>query len=119
MTILYPNGTVVEAILLSYQDDALRAAAPDSDDVLTFTRVHGVWISEEIEPVTIQFEWQRHGMSQVVAEADCVCSKALASRLISHLLGNSERDELAANPLYILTAEGLRVGIGHDQLRPS
>jgi hypothetical protein len=79
MTITYPDGTVVETILFSHRDDAIRAAAPGSDEALAFTCLNDVWISEDIEPVTIQFAWQRRGLPHVVVEADCVCSKALAS----------------------------------------
>ena len=119
MTIKYPDGTEVEAIVLSHRDDALRAAAPDSDEVLAFTRLNGVWISEDIEPVPMQFAWQRRGLPHVVDEVDCVCSKALASRLISHLLGASEPDASRSNPVYVFSLDGQRMRIGLDQLRLS
>jgi len=34
MTIIYPNGPVLEAILLSHEENQIRATAPGCDDVL-------------------------------------------------------------------------------------
>ena len=59
MTINYSNGTALEALVLSHDDHEIRAIAPGGEDALAFTRVHGTWISKELEPVTISFEWQR------------------------------------------------------------
>src|SRR5674476_1370420 len=53
VTITYPNGTVLEAIVLSHEENEIRAIAAGCDDVLAFTRIHGTWISEEVEPVAI------------------------------------------------------------------
>jgi hypothetical protein len=93
MTITYANGTVLKAIVLSHGEHEIRAVAGGRDDVLVFTRIHGTWISEEIEPVTIEFEWQRHGSSHTCSVDDCVCPKELAARLIATLLGGCEREE--------------------------
>jgi hypothetical protein len=86
VTITYSDGTVLKAIVLSHEEDEIRAIAAGCDDVLAFTRIHDTWISEEIEPVSIEFEWQRQGAVKVLDEVDCICSKKLASRLISMLL---------------------------------
>ena len=97
MTITYPNGTLLKAIVLSHEEDEIRAIAAGCDDVLTFTRFHGTWLSEEIEPVSIEFEWHRRGASPALSEDDCVCTKELAARLVQTLLGACERDEAAAD----------------------
>ena len=55
MTITYPNGTVLPAVVLSRGEEEIRAIAPGCDDVLVFTRIRGTWVSEELEPVTIEF----------------------------------------------------------------
>ena len=47
MTITYPNGTVLEAIMLSHEENEIRAIAAGCGDVLAFTRIHGTWISEK------------------------------------------------------------------------
>jgi len=59
VTITYLDGTVLEAIVLSHEDDEIRAMVAGWSDVLAYTRVHGTWISEETEPVAIEFAWQR------------------------------------------------------------
>ena len=49
-------------------------------------------VSEEIQPVTIEFNRQRRLASHICSETDCVCPKELAARLISTLLGGGEGD---------------------------
>ena len=85
MTITYLNGTVLEAIVQSHEENAIRAIAAGCEDVLVFTCIHGTWISEELEPVAIEFAWQRRGTSPSPSEDACVCPKALAARLIQSL----------------------------------
>jgi hypothetical protein len=111
VTITYLNGTTLKAIPLAYDQNVIRAVAPGGDDVLVFTRIHGTWISEEIEPVTIGFEWQRRVATPVPDEADCICSKELAAHLIQALLSGDERDEAGANSLYAFGPEGTRAAI--------
>ena len=94
VTITYPNGTVLEAIALSHDEHAIRAIAAGCADVLAFTCIHGTWITEDLEPVAIEFAWQRRGTSPSTSEDDCVCPKKLAARLIAMLLSGSERGSL-------------------------
>jgi hypothetical protein len=86
---------------------------PGCEDPIELTEISGVWISEDCEPVQVQFAWQKKTRAQVVSEAGCICSHELASRLI-HLLWNGA-DELemanAAPGTVPPTAErGARVG---------
>jgi hypothetical protein len=111
VTITYPDGTVLQAIVLSHEEHAIRAIAAGCDDVLAFTSIHGTWISEEIEAVAIEFEWQRRRTSPAISEDDCVCPKELAARLIQTLLAGGERDEVVADTLYVFNPEGRRVAI--------
>lgn len=106
MTITYSNGTVLKAIVLSHEDHTIRAIAPSCEDVLAFTCIHGTWISEEIEPVTIVFEWQRRGAIPAFSEDDCVCPKELATRLIQMLFGGGEPDEATGEALYVFSPAG-------------
>src|ERR1035438_2032788 len=85
MIIRYADGRTHEAVLLSHTDNTLRVAAEDTDDVQVFSDINGTWVSEDCEPVRIDFEWQRHSREEVIAEADCICPKELAARLM-HLL---------------------------------
>jgi hypothetical protein len=111
MTITYSNGTVLEAIVLAHEEEALRVAVAGDGDVRTFRRIHGVWISEECEPVAVEFAWERHGAANVPDEVDCICPKKLASRLISMLLAGTDEDDLLEDALYVLSAEGNRVNL--------
>jgi hypothetical protein len=85
MTIKYANGNVAEAMLLSRTDTTIRVAMAGADDVGEFSYINGTWVSDDCEPVLIEFAWQRHDRQETVREADCCCSRELAARLI-HLL---------------------------------
>jgi hypothetical protein len=108
MTITYPNGNVLNAIVLAHEDHEVRAVAAGWNDVLVCTRIHDTWLSEDWEPVTLGFEWQRGGTTPAGSEDDCICPKELAARLISTLAGASERDEADMNTLYGFSPEGTR-----------
>ena len=109
MTITYANGTILKAIVLSHEEDEIRAIASSCDDVLVFSRIHGTWISGEIEPVAIEFAWERRGTLSSTSEDDYVCPKNLASRLIAMLLSGSERDEAGMDTLFVPGVTGNRV----------
>jgi hypothetical protein len=117
VTITYPDGTALEAIVLSHEENEIRAIAAGCDDVLAFTRIHGTWISEEIEPVAIEFAWQRRQKSPVTSEDDCVCPKELAARLIQSLFRGCEPKEAGSDALYMFSAEGNRVAISLSELQ--
>jgi hypothetical protein len=118
VTITYPNGTVLEAIVLSHEENEIRAIATGCDDVLAFTRIHGTWISEEIEPVAIEFVWQRRRKSPVTSEDDCVCPKELAARLIESLFRGCEPKEAVADPVHVFSPEGRRAAIHLTEPQP-
>jgi len=52
MLIKYASGLVQEGILISIQGDRLRVAPKNSDDLVEFKFVEGIWLSEDCEPVT-------------------------------------------------------------------
>ena len=111
MTITYPDGNIVEALLLLRGNETLRAAAPAYDDVLTFTRMGGTWKSEAGEPVKIQFAWERRVNALTPIETECVCSKMLASRLLQLLALCSAGPEWIDGMEYVFSAAGDRVRI--------
>jgi len=98
MTIRYADGTSQEGILLARNENRMRVALKDGTDVAEFTEVNGVWISETCDPVEIEFAWQRKSKQAAVTEADCICSKELAAKLI-HLLFSGEPAEDPQAPL--------------------
>ncbi len=102
MTIQYLDGKALEAVLLSRTETTIRAAIENGDDVMEFSNINGVWVSEDCEPVRIVFAWQRRKFTKTISEAECVCSGDLAGRLI-HLLFSGEaltaaRRDLAPSP---------------------
>lgn len=111
MTITYANGTILKAIVLANEEHMIRAIAAGSDDVLAFTHISGTWVSEELEPVDIEFEWQRCGAALVLSEDDCVCSQKLAAHLVQTLFAGSEAQIAGEEPLYLSSPEGICVAI--------
>jgi len=99
MTIRYSDGRTYEAVLLSRTENTLRVAAKNTDDVQSFTDINGTWVSEDCEPVRIDFEWQRRSREEVVSEADCICPQDLASRLLYLLFSGTDEDGLKADAL--------------------
>src|ERR1035441_9086841 len=99
MTIRYADGRLHEAVLLSRTDNTLRVAAKNTDDVQMFTDIGGTWVSEDCEPVRIDFEWQRHSGEGTVAAEDCVCAPELASRLLYLLFSGCDEDGVKAQSL--------------------
>jgi hypothetical protein len=104
MTITYPNGETLQALLLSRGEDTLRTAIAGGDDVRIFKLIHDQWISEEWEPVQIDFAWSRCGSSNVPSEADCICPKDLASRLMSMLFSGPGGDDALDDILWVFSA---------------
>ena len=70
----------------------MRVALEQHEDVVVLTRVHDVWVSDECEPVQVDFEWARPAKEPEAREEDCICSPALAAHLI-HLLYTGDEEE--------------------------
>lgn len=106
MTITFRHMKPFTAILLSRTEDTLRVAVPGEDDTLVFQCVNGTWISENCEPVCIEFEWQRKKRVNAPAEAECICNEQLAAALIDPLYC-LENDELEEQLLHAFAPEVL------------
>jgi hypothetical protein len=96
MIITYQNGRTIEGIILSEDHSAMRIAVTGSDDVVELVNLSGHWISEDSQPVQIQSSWDRSPRKEMVSEADCICPKETAARLIHLLLSGSNEHELEA-----------------------
>jgi hypothetical protein len=118
VTITYLNGTVCKATVLSHADDEIRAITPGCDEILAFTRIRGTWISEELEPVAIEFEWQRTGQSPATSERDCICPKDLAAHLLQTLRAGCEPPTKGREALFACNPAGRRIAIRRDELQP-
>jgi hypothetical protein len=95
MTIHYNNGISTDALLLALDKNTLRAAVPGEPDTIEFTRINGVWVSEDCEPARIEFAWERKTPQPELTEADCICSPELAARLIHMLLAGEDEPDAA------------------------
>jgi hypothetical protein len=54
--ITYNNGRVLQGIVLALGDRRVRVAIKDSDDAVEYRLVNQVWVSEDCEVVTIDFD---------------------------------------------------------------
>lgn len=120
MTIAYPDGTAIEAIVLSHEENEIRAIAGGCDDVLAFNCIYGTWFSEENEPVVIEFAWQRRRASTATSEEDCICPKELAARLLRALFrgGNGEEPEaVVADTFDVFSAQGSHIANHRSELK--
>jgi len=91
MYLIYADGSTTEAFLLARTENTMRVAIPGSDDPLDLTEIHGTWVTENCDPVRVQFAWQGKTRDQILTEADCICSHDLAARLL-HLLWNADEE---------------------------
>ena len=86
----------MEGVTLARTANTMRVAIKGGDDAVEFIKVHGTWISEDCEPVTMEYG-SRPNAPTTLSEADCICSRTLAAVLIDLLLTNSAEDEWAAH----------------------
>jgi hypothetical protein len=100
MTFRYSSGKTLEGLVLSQHGSSIHAAVQGCDDVLIFTAVNGMWVSEDGESVELVPAWAGQPDKEVVSESDCICPKELAAILIQSLRGADETqdDEDATNP---------------------
>lgn len=96
MVLIYTDGSRTEGILLARTENTIRVAIPGSDDPLELTDVHGTWVTEDCEPVQVEFAWQKKTREQILSEADCICSHDLAARLLHLLWSGDDEDHLKA-----------------------
>ena len=101
MFLTYANGSRTEAFLLARTENKIRVAIPGSDDPLELTDIRGTWVTEDCEPVCVEFAWEKKTREQILTEADCICSHDLAARLI-HLLWNGDEDDASQSNQTIL-----------------
>jgi hypothetical protein len=85
MKITDSRGRVLEAAMLAQTDDIIRVVIEGANDVTELRKLNAVWVSEDYEPVNIQFAWEKNNHISTISEADCCCPHELAASLI-HLL---------------------------------
>jgi hypothetical protein len=95
MLIVFSDGSKREARICQQTESTVRVAVQGACDLMDFTCIRGQWVSENCEPVVIEFAWQR-AKREVVTEADCICSQELASYLIESLWRGEASDAVTA-----------------------
>jgi hypothetical protein len=98
MIIRYSNGQEFEAALLIQTENQMRIVLQGYEDVLELQRINGTWITDECEPVQVEFAWTRQSLLDTIQEDDCICSPELAAKLL-HLLFAGEDEPTAKNPV--------------------
>jgi hypothetical protein len=98
MTIRYMNGPAYDAVLLAQTETTLRAALRGSEDVVELKRIADTWVTEDCEPVQVDFAWSRARAAKEITEAECICSHELAAHLI-HLLYAGEEETAKVAPM--------------------
>jgi hypothetical protein len=87
-----------DAVLLMRTETMLRVALHGGDDVLELKQIAGVWVTEDCEPVLVDFAWSRLRAAEPVTEEDCICPHDLAARLIHLLYAGDEEPAANAAP---------------------
>jgi hypothetical protein len=108
VTIRRRDEEPVEGVVLTRTEYKMRVAVKDADDAAVFVCVDGTWISEDCEPVEICFDWHRHKANEPISEANCICPKELAARLIHSLVSGEDVEsemEMPAAPTVNVTAD--------------
>jgi len=91
MTIHRTDGNFIEAALLARYEHAVRVAVRGGDDAVEFQEWNGTWISEDCEPVRIDFEWDERAGEPLSQECALLCSPERARRVIG-VLRDGRRD---------------------------
>ena len=91
MKIRYQSGEEKQAVTLSRTETTMRVAIPDTEDVLELSKLSGIWVTGDCEPVTIEYP-SRRPSSGAITEEDCICPTGLAAHLIHLLFTDSSED---------------------------
>lgn len=106
MVVKYPDGRMVEGLLLSQQESSMRVALEGNQDAAEFFKLQNNWVSEHLEPVEVSFEWQRTpAPAPLPADHEFICSPDLAAQLIRMLDTDSSKDEPA--PKYMTAGDSV------------
>jgi hypothetical protein len=102
MTVRFQTGLVKKALVLARGENVIRVAMEHADDSTEISKLNGVWITQDCEPVVLGHlsddPWPD--------ESDCICPPLIASQLIrllysgsdEHRLGYSAEEEHTASP---------------------
>jgi hypothetical protein len=55
MILRYTNGSNFQGVILFRTESTIRVAQQGSEDVVEFTRLNGMWVSDDLEPAWIEY----------------------------------------------------------------
>jgi hypothetical protein len=111
MNIRFNNGTNRAAALLTRTPEVVRVAYEGSDDATELRLLNGTWVTDDCEPVRVEFAWDAPSSRGEVREADCICPPELAAQLVQLLYTGSE-EEAELPPAGALPGTGLFLSAG-------
>jgi len=97
MTIYRADGNRIEAALLARYQHAVRVAVRDGDDAVEFKEWNGTWISEDCEPVWIDFDGDERAREPLSQECGLLCPPEPVRRAIG-VLRRDRRNDCEASP---------------------
>ena len=106
VTISNTGGRVLQGLILSRTGTTMRVAVNGFEDAEQFTCVKGTWISENCEPVEIQFEWRRHALTEPISDAGSRCSEEMANRFVHVVVSGGEAECKREVPMLRASAVG-------------
>lgn len=92
MIIRYRNGYTVEGLLLARTHDTMRVAIPGVDDTVEFQRINEWWVSDDCEPVYVEFDSADKGEEPPLGLEYRVCSREVGAHLLDRLFYGEEVD---------------------------
>src|SRR5690242_3632935 len=77
MWITFLDGQIREAVIFSQNNQTLRVATEQSEDLLDLTCISGQWVTENCEPVQVEFAWDRRRPAAAITMEECICPPAV------------------------------------------
>jgi hypothetical protein len=88
MRLRYQNGKVIEGVTLSRTGQRMRIAVSGGEDAMELTNVHGIWVSDDCEPVTLEIGMTLNPVENY-SDDYFICPQELASHLVQLLFSDS------------------------------
>jgi hypothetical protein len=100
MTLRYNSGLTFDAVLLSREETRMRVCLKGSDDVLELNQIAGTWVTDDCEPVQVEYSWSGQYPGEPLQEEHFTCSHDLAAHLIHLLYAGEEEPAAASAPIH-------------------
>ena len=92
MTLRYQSGLVKNALLLARGEDTIRVMLEHQDDAIEISRLNGIWVTQECEPVELG-QAEQHPAPATPDDADYICPPEVVARLLRLLFSGEDEQE--------------------------